>query len=264
MSGEQPTGQDTPGASEVTTPEAAQVQAAPTDATTQGAEGEKEPAAAKSFTQEELNEIVRKEKAKAEAKAERRVLRTLEKVIPQPVQQPVQRQEDDRPRRDQFASEDEFVDRLTDWKLDQRDRGQRQAAQQQQNVSLAQKTEKLYAEAEKLPGFDREAFDDLPLTPAMAQALADAGDVAPKLMAHLTANPADVDRIAALSPARQAAEIGKLETRLASTPAVKAPRAPAPIEPVGGNGSPIRTLASATNMDDFKALMKKQGSRWVR
>ncbi len=73
-------GQDTPAVpSEVTPPEPAPVQKAdPAADATQGTEGdEKQPAATKTFTQEELNEIVQKEKAKAEAKAERRVLRTL-------------------------------------------------------------------------------------------------------------------------------------------------------------------------------------------
>lgn len=261
MSGEQPTGQDTPAVTgEV--PAAAPEQAAPTDATTQGAQAEAKPAEAKSFTQDELNEIVRKEKAKAEAKAERRVLRTLEKFNPAPAPAPAQQQADDRPRREQYANEDEFLDKLTDWKLDQREKGHRQHAQQQQMRSLQEKTDKHYAEAEKLPGFDREAFDELPLTPVIAQALADS-DVAPKLMAHLAANPEEVDRIAALSPARQAAEIGKLETKVSAAPTVKAPKAPAPIDPISGGKAPITDLARMP-AEEYYAARMKQRPAWAR
>lgn len=263
MSGEQLTGQDTPAVTgEVTPPEVAQVQATSPEIATQGDEGEQPPAAAKSFTQEELNEIVRKEKAKAEAKAERRVMRTLEKVIPQQVQQ-VQQPIDDRPHRSQYANDESFVDALTDWKLDQREMGQRQQQQRQQSETLNQKTEKIYAEAEKVPGFDREAFDELPLTPVIAHALTDS-DVAAKLMVFMAANPAEVERITALSPARQAAEIGKLESKLASAPTVKAPRTPAPIEPVGSsNGSSIKNLASMS-ADEYYATRMKQKPVWAR
>jgi len=264
MSGETPTGQDTPAITgEVTTPEAAPVNAAPTEATTQGAEAEVSTAAEKTFTQQELDAIIQKEKAKAEAKAERRVLRTLEKFQPTQAQQPVQQPTDDRPRRDQFASEDDYFDKLTDWKLEQRDRGQRQQAQQRYVQTVAEKTERIYAEAEKVPGFDREEFDALPLTPVLASAITES-DVAPKLMAHLSAHPEEVARIASLSPARQAAEIGKLEAKVSTAPTVRAPKAPAPISPVGGgSAAQVKNLASMSATEYYEARMKQRPS-WAR
>lgn len=216
------------------------------------------------FSQQELDSIIQKEKAKAEAKAERRASKayqeTLERLIPRQEQH---HQQDAKPSRAQYADEEQFIDALTDWKLEQRDRAAHQGRQQEQLKSLATKTESLYQAAEKLPGFDREVFEELSLTKAMAQTIIDS-DIAPKLMAYLSANPAEVDRIGSLSHARQAAELGKLEAKVASTP-VKTTKVGAPINPIGANGhsSPTR-LDSAKSVDEMINLMRKNGSRWVR
>lgn len=264
MSGEQPTGQDTPAVdSEVTPPAAATDTAASPTSGTQAEEQVEKAAEVKTFTQEELDDIIKREKAKAEAKAERRVLKSLEKLTPQPqpMRQEVQ-QVEQRPSRRDGESDDDYLDRLTDWKLEKRDRDAQQARAAEQSRSTLDKTEKMYAEASKIPGFDREDFDALPLTPTIAQALIDS-DVTPKLMAYMSSNPDEVSRIANLSPARQAAEIGKLETKLASQP-VKTTKTPPPITPVGGGNTSTRSLANTNNMDDYIAMRKKQNPVWAR
>ena len=139
--------------------------------------------------------------------------------------------------------------------------GRPSSQQQQQAKSLAQKTESIYAEAEKLPGFDRDAFDELPLTRSIVEALIDS-DAAAKLMHHLAANPAEVERIAKLSPARQAAEIGKLETKVTAAPP-KTSNNPDPIKGVNGGRTPVHTLAT-DDMDEYIAQRKKQGAAWAR
>lgn len=259
------TGQEAPAvASETPNPEAAQDnQATTTQAEDTQATTEESTAEAKTFTQDELNDIVKKEKARAEAKAERRVLKALERLTPQQQapQHQAHAQQDAKPTRQEGESDDAFVERLTDWKLDQRDQASRQRQAQEQNKSLADKTERMYAEASKVPGFDREDFEALPLTPVIAQALIES-DQGSKLMAHLAANPEEVDRIRALSPARQAAEIGKLETKLSAAP--KTSKAPPPINPIGsrGNGGPID--AANVSVAQWAEHMKKNGSKWVR
>ncbi len=247
-------------------PEAAQVNAATTDAQTDGAEGgEVVPAAPeKTFTQAELNEIVSKEKAKAEAKAERRVLRTVEKMLP-PQGQPQHSQaapKDAPPSRDQFANDEAWLDARDEWRDGRRDAKQAQERQQAQASKTTQATEKIYAQAQKIPGFDREEFDALPLTGPMAQTLIESEQAA-QLMAYMASNPEDVARIAGMSPARQAAEIGKLEAKLAAVPTPKPSKAPTPIKPIGSGNTPITNLTSA-GMDDYIAQRKKQGAAWVR
>lgn len=256
------TGQETPVVANedqtpATTPEQ-KVEATDTD--TQAEQVETETAAEKTFTQAELDEILKKRIAKAEATAERRVIKALEKLTPQPPPK-VQETVDDKPRRDQFDNEEDFIDSLTDWKLERRDTEAKKSKAEESQRSMVEKTEKLYLEAEKLPGFDRDDFDQLPLTPVLVQALIDS-DQAPKLMAYMTSNPEEVERITALTPARQAAELGKLEVKLSSTP-VKTTKTPAPITPVGGSGKASRDLGSLS-MDDYISQRNKQSPVWKR
>lgn len=251
--------------SEPANPAAAQPNAATTNPQTDGGEGgENESGTPKTFTQQELDEIVKKRVAKAEDRAERRVLRTLEKLQPQQTApQQASQPADNKPARAHYGSDEAFVDALTDWKLEQRDAKVRAASQQQQHQTLAQKTEGIYAEAQKLPGFDREAFDELPLTRPIVEALVDS-DAPAKLMAHLAANPAEVERIAKLSPARQAAELGKLEAALPKAP--KTSKAPDPIgDPTArGNTTTTPTDPSRMTNEQYREFRKKQGARWAR
>jgi hypothetical protein len=261
-------GQDAPVViDQATQPEAAQTNAATTDAATGAAEGGESSQAAqpKTFTQAELDEIIKREKSKAEAKAERRVLRTLERVIPTTQQQQPQQQarnEQAGPTRAQYASDEDYLDAKLEWKLAQREQATHQESQRESAEKLAKTTEKLYAEASKQPGFDREAFDELPLSKPIVEALIDS-DQAPQLMAYMAAHPDEVARIADLKPGRQAAELGKLEAKLAATPPVKTSKAPDPITPVGSGKTPVHNLASAS-VDEYIQMRKKQGAAWAR
>lgn len=238
---------------QVTAPEA--VTAAPEEVSTQ--------AETKTFTQDELNQIIQKEKAKAEAKAERRALKayreTLERFAPQA---PAPQQSDGKPSRAAFNGDDEaYIEAVADWKINQRDQQTKQQREAEQRQTTVQKTEKLYTEAAKLPGFDRDTFEELPLTPSIAQALIDS-DAAPQLMAYMASNPDDIERIAKLSPARQAAELGKLEARLSLVKQHKEP--PAPIKTVSGGGSVSNGDLSKMPMHEYMEMRKKQGARWAR
>lgn len=246
---------------EAQTPEVTQEQVAQPEVDTQ-ATSEESTAEAKTFTQEELNDIVKKEKARAESRAERRVLKALERIAPQQApQQQFQAPQDTKPARREGESDDAYLDRLTDWKLDQRERATHQQRVQEQQMTLSKKTEGLYAEAAKQPGFDREEFDALPLTPVIAEALVES-DQGAKLMAYMSAHPEEVARIASLSPARQAAEIGKLETKVSASP--KTSKAPPPINPVGSRGGGSASDPASMSVAQWAEHMKKQGSRWVR
>jgi len=220
----------------------------------------------KSFTQAELDKIIQKEKAKAEAKAERRALKVYAEKLEGMTRQPIQQEtpKDSKPRLDQFANVEEYVEAVSDWKLAQRDEASNRTKAEEYSRQTLSKTEKMYAEATTLSkDFDRAAFDELPLTPTIAQAIIDS-DIPAKIMVHLNSNPDEADRIARLSPARQAAEIGKMEAKLATSPAkVKTSNAPDPIKPIGSKGSTQGSLATAS-MDDYIAMRKQQGAKWAR
>ena len=241
--------------------------AAPVDNTQDQPDEKTEVAKTVSMTQEEFDKRIQAEKAKAEAKAERRALKsyreTLEKFAPlQPQQKADDKPADTgRPTQAQFDNVDDYVEAMAEWKLSQRDQQAQQQQQAKQAQTLAAKTENFYSEAEKIPGFDREAFDELPLTRHIAEALVESESPA-KLMAHMAANPDEVARIASLSPARQAAEIGKLETKLASAPKVS--NAPAPIKPIGTRGSATNSDPSKMTMEEYAEYRKKSGAQWAR
>lgn len=233
------------------------------DVTTEDTSGEQTQAEdKKSFSQEELNKIIQKEKAKAEARAERRALKVyadkLEAMNRQPAPQPAQ--QDGKPTMAQFANVEDYVEAVADWKLQEREQATQRQQQEKQVETIKTKATSVMEEAEKIPGFDREAFDSLPLSDAATWAILDS-NVAAKLIAHLTSNPQEAQRIHTLSPVRQAAEIGKLEAKLASAPKVS--KAPAPINPIGGSKGtgqkdPLKEPVSDDEFDKWRRKYIKQ------
>jgi hypothetical protein len=260
---ENETGSVAPETIEATTPETEQVKTETSEQDTETPDAEKEaPAAEKTFTQKELDEILQKRLAKSEARAERRAKEAYREALEAVTRtQPVQRQTSNEPTRDQFASDAEWIDAKVEYKLQQRDTAKAQDATRQSQAELWKKTEDIYAKAEKVAGFDRESFDELPLTKSIAAVLIES-DVAPQLMAYMSANPEEVERIAKLSDARQAVELGKLEVKLQQSP--KTTKASPPISPVSGSRGGTSLDLSSADFASYKAMRAKQGARWAR
>jgi hypothetical protein len=253
---------------ELESPEVTQEQVTtPPDETVESAE-EKTPQEAeeKKFTQSELDEILQKRLAKESARAERRALKVyadkLETMTSQRQESKPTEQPNGKPTMAQYANVEDYVEAVADWKLEQREQASQKSQADSQRATVANKVEKIMQDAAKISGFDREAFDELPITDAMAYAILDS-DVAAKITAHLTSNPEDAERISTLSPARQAAEIGKLEAKISSQ-TVKASNAPAPIKPIGNRGGAANSDLAKSSMEDYIAARAKQGARWAR
>ena len=239
-------------------------QVTPPPEQTAAPEGESQQVESKTFTQEQLNEIIQAEKAKAEAKAERRALKayreTLERIVPQ---QPKQTQTDSPLSRANYGTDEEYVEALVEDRLQKRERATQQERAAQAEKQTHSKIDKLYVEAEKLSGFNKQTFEEVLQdhgTPVMAQALIDS-DVSPQLMAWMSGHPEEVERISKLAPARQAAEIGKVEAKLSAPRVIK--DAPTPIKTVSGAGAVTNGDPSKMNMDEYMAMRKKQGARWA-
>lgn len=256
MSDPELTGQPTP--EEV--PAVATETAAHDESQTDGETVEKEVPVEKTFTQKELDEILQKRLAKSEARAERRAKEAYREALQAVTQRQPATQTSSEPTRDQFASDAEWIDAKVEHKLAQREQAKQAESQREAQQRITKETETLYAKAEKVPGFDRETFDELPLTRSIASAVLES-DVGPQLMAFMSANPDEVERISKLSDTRQAVELGKLEAKLQSAP--KTTKAAPPINPIGSRGSSAPDLASA-DFAAYKALRTKQGARWVR
>ena len=104
--------------------------------------------------------------------------------------------------------------------------------------------------------------DDLTITPDMVKAMSEADD--PGAIAyHLGKNKAEASRIAELSAAGQAREIGKLEVSLANKPkqpTKKTTQTPDPIEPVRGSDSTTKDAANMT-FDEYESTMNEREQR---
>ena len=262
MLGENTTaGQDAPAISEAAQPELAQDKASTSTAQTDGADvSEESPVVSRTYTEEEVQDRIERATAKAAAKAERRARReAFELMRDQPQQQQSREVDDGKPKPREGETNDSYIDRLTDWKLDQRDRAANAEKQKAAQQTIAKKTETFYAKAEELSGFDRDEFDALPLTKSIVETLIDS-DVAPALMAYMSQNPEEVERISQLSDKRQAAEIGKIEAKLASDPPPKkVTSAPAPIKPIAARSTGTPTYDTT----DPRSIKAMSTSEWI-
>lgn len=258
---------------EVETPEAAQDKTATEEHETEAGSQEKDTQANdKTFTQAELDEIIKKRIAKATAIAERKASKVyaekLEEIARQ-TQQP-QKQEvkqEGKPKLEQFEKVEDYVEAVADWKMQTHQQAQARQTEEQRVVQAQQeirsKAQSVFEKAEEDPEFDNEAFEALPVSDPMAFAIMDS-EIAPKVMVYLTKNPDEVDRIVKLSPARQAAEIGKIESKLSVVEKVKPSSAPAPIKPVGSRGGMASGDPEKMSMEQYEAMRAKQGARWAR
>jgi len=124
------------------------------------------------------------------------------------------------------------------------------------------KRDKIFAEAEKIGEFDREDFASIPVTSIMAETIMEC-DVAAKLVIYLTDNPEEAEKIASMSNARQAAALGKLETRLEGEEKPKASKsaAPEPIKPISASKASTG-FRLGMSQAEYRALRaNKQSSR---
>lgn len=158
--------------------------------------------------------------------------------------------EEGKPNPDDYKTVGEYVEALTDYKAEQaiakvakRDEGKKVADAWNAQLEAGRK---------EFEDFDEAIDSDLPLTPAMQEAIIQS-NVGYKVAYHLANNPDETKRIAALTPARQAAEIGKIEASLdvrgkPATAVRRTSTAPEPISPLGS------VAGRATNARKFEDL----------
>ena len=220
----------------------------------------------KKFTQSELDEIIKKRIAKASAIAERKAAKAYAEKLEQLAVKPQAQTHEERPASDEPKLEDfekvqDYVKAIAkwEWKNAQQEQSRQYEAQRVKQVQseVQAKAQSVFELAEQDPEFDNEVFESLPVSDPMAYAIMDS-DIAPKLMVYLQKNPDEVDRIAKLSPARQAAEIGKMEAKLSMPVKVKTSNAPAPIKPVGSRGSGVAGDPSKMSQADFEKWLYKR------
>ena len=213
--------------------------------------GDKPEVPPKTFTQEELDNIVTKRLAREQRKWQRE--QETRTVTPAPVITGT-----DDLKAEQFTSHDEYVQALAARKAEELIAARES---QQQRSQL----EKGYHEREELA---RDKYDDfeqvaynpkVPISDHMADVIK-ASDIGPDIAYYLGSNVKEAARIAQLNPMLQAKEIGKIEARLSDNPPVKKTTSvPAPVNPVTARSS-SQVRYDTTDPRSTKAM---SDSEWI-
>lgn len=194
----------------------------------------------------------------------------------QPQEKPVDKMEQakvdaaDKPKIDDYDSQADYLEALTDWKVDQKAKEYNQKAKEHE---LRQSFEKRVSEFQtKVSDFKKEAqdfdevitdVDDINLSVDLQQVIA-SSSLGPKLMYELAKDRKALERIVSLPASSAIYELGKFEANLSksddSKPEVKTKTAaPPPPKPVGTK-SPSKTAKDPNDMnfEEYKAWRAKK------
>lgn len=238
-----------------------------------------------------IGKAVAKQRA-AEAKAEQ-LARENEELkkgggkTEQPKKEPAKAEEKSskKPEAGDFKSYEEYVEALTDWKVEQKDaeRAKKETERKQAEENKARKSawdKKIEAARDKHDDYDdvMEESGSTPISRAMHNAIAES-EIGPELGYYLAKNPDEAARIAKLNPYQTAKEMGKIEDQLteASTDKAAADKAapaedkktpvkkelPRPPRNVGGQATPKEPKLDDPNTDfgTFKRVARAHLNR---
>lgn len=257
------------------TPEAEQEQTAPpseetskSDETTQT-----EDKTEKVFTQKEVDDAIQKRLAResrkleriAKAEAETAYLRQQLAEIKNPRQET---QANAAPDVSQFKTYEEYLDKLADFKLEQKLKGFEQKSQEtQQRQSMQahedQMRQNLNKAADKYEDFT-EVVESIPsqyITIPMRDAIGES-DIAGDVAYYLGNNHKEAADIAKMTPVQQVKAIDRIEAKLKAPAQVS--KAPPPANTVGKARATSEIDLNKASLDDYMAARKKQGARWAR
>lgn len=252
------------------------------DSPESGADDKKPDDVAETPEQQEEKRESRRQRAErrraaelAEAKAEARIYKQLHEanVAKAESKAPVA------PKREDFASEDEYQDARVDFRADQkfaereaarRDQPGSHAAQQQPAVDpeLKASWDKREKVARELHRDYREVVadfveHDFKHFSGEAADLVMESDAGPQLLYYLGTHEEEADSIRKMSPARQAIALSKLEDKLGAAPARKTSNAPAPANVTTGGKAITKDPAKMTQTE-YEDYRKSQGAKWAR
>lgn len=227
----------------------------------------KEEKPPRTFTQDDLDRILAKERAKAERRAERYGYeRAMREAAERQLQarQPTETQPaaaGGRPSPDQFRDWDSYQEALTDWKVEQKlmgigEQARAVRAQAEAERKAAEVQAKLSSASERYEDFNEVVMaEDLPITQDMAEAILELGNVGHDVAYFLGTHKSEADRISRLGRVAQLREIDKIAATL--TKPAQPTKVPPPITPNQGSGSVDKRLEEA-DYDEFVKIRRKQ------
>lgn len=183
---------------------------------------------------------------------------------------------EDKPQSENYDTHEKFVEALTDWKLEQRERKDQQQSKEAQaknayETQMKSHNERIAKFRKATPEYDQaiedfvEEHGDVRFSGGLQQAVFES-DLGPALILELVKSPDELMRINSLSLTAAAREIGKIEERIAARASAKpkpkqTTKAPAPIEPVNGSTSPAKSIFEAQTQAEFESIRRKEMSK---
>lgn len=231
------------------------------------------PPEEKKFGQADVDRMIQKRLAKEARRLEREITERVQREHrpPEPTK-PVVSDAPGKPVLKDFPDYESWVEAVADWRADQKIEARIKA-----ETEKAQKAHEMRARAERSRYLQErvvekgselyEDFEDvmlnekLTITDAMLDAFAEM-DQGPVVAYYLGEHPEEAKRIAGLSAYAQGRELDKIAATL-TKPAAPT-KAPDPIKPNKGDGSPSETLESAAlsgNFERFRKLRNRQLGR---
>lgn len=206
--------------------------------------------------QPRINELVAerntaRDEAEAAALERDQLRRELDEVKQQMQAMSKPAEASDRPARDDFKSDGDFEQAMDDWKFERRlaDHQQRQA-QARLVENWRARLDQAQSDIPDLAEVLGKADVQLPQTALDAIVESDTG---PQIAYHLAKNPNEARRIASMSAAGAAREIGRLEAQMTqSVKVAEKSKAPAPIEPLKGTSSTAIKDPSGMTYEEWK------------
>lgn len=245
----------------------------PTDETVKSEDDKNQPEVKpeKTFTQKELDDILTRRLAKEQRKIERYAKAEAENVyLREQITRGQPRQEDNpsgEPKPEQFKTYEDYLDKLTDWKVDKKITSMQENSERQRHATAQEQYESKSREninkaADKYDDFEEVVTNDkLNITIPMRDAIGESefgGDIA----YYLGSNPKEADSIAKMSPVQQIKAIDRLEAKFKGTPQVT--KAPAPMETTGRGRASSEPDLSKLSVSEYAEYRAKNGARWAR
>lgn len=183
-----------------------------------------------------------------------------------------------KPNPDSYDTHAEYVEALTDWKIEQREKVGKEASQREKQQAEQNEIKKAHFEREqsfskKTPDYADVIKEFVEINPPVSltfENLLYSSDNGPQILYELAQNMDEFNRINSLSPIAVAKEFGKLEAKISSKPSEpkqeikKTTSAPKPIEPVGKSSSgSIRKSINDPELpfSDYVRLRREQMKR---
>lgn len=219
----------------------------------------------KGFEKRIAKEIARRTQATQEAEYWKKV--ALERGVPQPTA--VGTQEVQKPKFADYNDIEAYTEAVTDWKMEQKLAAtMQQRAQQDAKRSVEQSYNDRVKEFTKVqPDFQEVlAASELQISNPVTELIFES-DVGPAIVYYLAENEDETDRINKLSPARQLAEIGKIEAKLSkptTKEAKKLSSAPAPVKPVTGSAPVAKKSMDDPTMSADEWIKARNAARKFR